>query len=157
MNETIIQTVEQLLNDLLLTEQGDFLVSVKVKPTNNIKVFVDSDGEQGMSIEKCVRYNRSLYKLLEEGPLFPDGNFSLEVSSPGIDEPLKLTRQYQKNIGRLIEIIFLDDTVKLGKLIEVTDNDILLEQTTGKGKKAETHQFIIPFNNIKSTTVQIQF
>jgi len=133
------------------------LVSVRIKPTNNIKVFIDSDGEGGMTIDKCVRYNRTLYKQLEESPLFPDGNFSLEVSSPGLSEPLLLTRQYTKNKGRFIEVIFKDGTQKDGKLLEVTENDILLEEVTGKGKKAETHQFLIPFENIKSTTVQIQF
>ena len=145
------------MNALLVEESGDFLVSVKIKPTNNIKLFLDSDGEGGMTIEKCVRYNRELYKQLEEQAIFPEDNFSLEVSSPGIDEPLRLTRQYHKNKGRLVEVTFTDDTVKEGTLLEVTDNDIILEQTTGKGKKAETHQFVIPFSNIKTTTVQIRF
>ena len=157
MNEAIIQTVEKMLGDLLLPESGDFIVSIYIKPTNNIKIFVDSDGEGGMTIEKCVRYNRGLYKQIEESEMFSDGNFSLEVSSPGIGEPLLLNRQYQKNKGRLVEVVFNDDTVKEGKLIEVTGDDVLIEQTSGKGKKAETHQFLIPFNNIKSTTVQIQF
>lgn len=146
-----------MLANLLATGEGDFLVSVKVKPTNNIKVFVDCDGEGGMTIEKCVRYNRALYKQLEEQAIFPDGNFSLEVSSPGIDEPLKLTRQYHKNKGRFIEVTFTDDTIKEGTLLEVTENDIILEQTTGKGKKAESRQFVLPFTNIKSTKVQIRF
>ncbi len=48
MNETIIQTIEKMMSDLLLEENGDFLVSVKIKPTNNIKIFIDSDGEAGM-------------------------------------------------------------------------------------------------------------
>ncbi len=155
MNETLLQTIEKMVDSLLDTESGDFLVSVKIKPTNNIKVFIDSDG--GLSIDKCVRYNRALYKQLEESEMFPDGNFSLEVSSPGITEPLKLNRQYQKNIGRLVEVVYQDETTATGKLLAVTDNDILVEQTTGKGKKAETRQLLIPFNNIKSTTVQIQF
>ena len=157
MNEVIIETVEKMLADLLVPESGDFIVSIKIKPTNNIKIFLDSDGEGGMTIEKCVKYNRGLYKQIEECAMFPDGNFSLEVSSPGIGEPLLLNRQYQKNKGRLVEVVFADDSVKEGKLIEVTEADILLEQNTGKGKKAETHQFLIPFNNIKSTTVQIKF
>lgn len=154
LNETIIETVGQMINDILLP--GDFLVSIKVKPTNNVKVYVDAD-EGGMSIEKCVKYNRSLYKRLEESPLFPDGNFSLEVSSPGISEPLKLHRQYVKNKGRDVEVVFVDGTQKEGTLLEVTEGDILIESTTGKGKKAETKQFLIPFENIKSTTVQIKF
>lgn len=157
MSDTPLHTSENILNDLLVAEKGDFLVSLKIKPTNNIKLFIDSDGEDGMSIDKCVRYNRALYKKIEEAALFPDGNFSLEVSSPGIGEPLLLTRQYRKNKGRLIEVTFTDDTIKEGKLLEVTEEDIIIEQTSGKGKKVETNQFVIPFTNIKATTVQIQF
>ena len=154
-NETIIYTVEEFLNELLQGNPGDFLVSVKVKPTNNIKVFMDAD--EGMPIEKCVKYNRALYKKLEESGMFPEGNFSLEISSPGLDQPLHLHRQYVKNKGRNVEVTFNDGTQKEGKLLEVTETDIIIEQITGKGKKAETNQFIIPFENIKSTTVQIQF
>ena len=154
-NESIIAEVESMLNTLLSAQPEDFLVSIKVRPTNNIKIFLDSD--VGMSIEKCVRYNRKLYALIEEKAMFPEGNFSLEISSPGVDEPLKMKRQYMKNIGRPVLITFNDDSIKEGKLLEVTETDILLEQTTGKGKKAETHQFVIPFENIKTTTVQVQF
>jgi len=154
-NETIIAEVEGMLTELLAAHPEDFLVSIKVKPTNNIKIYLDSD--QGISIEKCVYYNRRLYPMLEERGIFPDGNFSLEISSPGVGEPLKMNRQYLKNVGRKVLVTFNDDTQKEGKLVEVTGSDILLEQTTGKGKKAETHQFVIPFENIKSTTVQVQF
>ena len=153
-NETIISEVEGMLNDLLAPNPEDFLVSVKVKPTNNIKIFIDS--EEGMSIEKCVRYNRKLYAQIEEKAMFPDGNFSLEISSPGVDEPLKLRRQYLKNIGRNVLVTFNDLTEKEGKLLEVTETDIIIENTTGKGKKLETHQHVIPFENIKTTTVQVQ-
>lgn len=155
VNETIIQAVEGFLNETLEANPEDFLVSIKIKPTNNIKVFIDSDG--GISIDKCVKYNRKLYKALEESEMFPEGNFSLEVSSPGIDEPLILRRQYIKNIGRPVEITFNDDELKEGKLIEVTETDIIIEHTEGKGKKAETKQFVIPMENIKTIKVQIQF
>jgi len=154
-NETIISEVEGMLNDLLAQNSEDFLVSVKVKPTNNIKIFIDS--EEGMSIEKCVRYNRRLYAQIEEKEMFPDGNFSLEISSPGVDEPLKLHRQYVKNIGRHVLVTFNDLTEKEGKLLEVTETDIIIENTTGKGKKLETHQHVIPLENIKTTVVQVQF
>ncbi len=49
------------------------------------------------------------------------------------------------------------DTVKEGNLLEVTEADILIENTTGKGKKLETNQYLIPLENIKTTTVQIKF
>jgi len=154
-SETVLQQIENMVIGLLAAEPSHFLVGIKIKPTNNIKVFID--GDNGLPIEKCVRYNRSLYKLIEEAGFYPEGDFSLEVSSPGIGEPLKMLRQYTKNKGRFVEVVFLDDTKKEGQLIEVTENDILIEQTTGKGKKLETAQFLIPFDNIKSTTVQIKF
>ena len=78
----------------------------KIRPTNNIKVFLDAD--LGISIDKCVSYNRALYKEIVESGIFPDGDFSLEVSSPGLEEPLKLRRQYQKNIGRNVEVMLKD-------------------------------------------------
>jgi ribosome maturation factor RimP len=155
VNETEIQRVEQLVNQVLAEETTYFLVSIRIKPTHNLKVFLD--GDNGITIEKCVQVNRKLYKLIEETGMYPDGEFSLEVSSPGLDEPLKMHRQYTKNIGREVEVLFTDDTRKEGKLIAVTEADILLEHTEGKGKKAVTQQLVIPFTNIKSTTVQIKF
>ena len=153
--DTIIQEIERLVDEMLAREPEFFRVNVKIKPTNNVKVFID--GDNGVSIEKCVQFNRKLYKLLEEKNLFPDGDFSLEVSSPGVDEPLKLHRQYSKNIGRFVEVIFNDGSKKEGKLMQVAEADIIIEQSTGKGKKAATQQLVIPFNNIKTTTVQIKF
>lgn len=150
-----LPTIEQFLQTILAEEPNYFLVSVRIKPTNNIKVFLD--GDQGLPIEKCVYFNRKLYKLIEEAGIYPEGEFSLEVSSPGIDEPLKLIRQYQKNIGRSIQVVFTDDTIKEGILETVAEADIMIQCTSGKGKKAVTEQVLIPFSNIKSTTVQIKF
>jgi ribosome maturation factor RimP len=140
----------------ILTEYPEyFRTHVKIKPTNNVRVYLD--GDQGISIEKCVMFNRKLYKLIEESGMFPPGEYSLEVSSPGVDEPLKMHRQYVKNIGREVEVFFTDGAIKQGKLLQVADSDIILEHTTGKGKKAEIQQLVIPFENIKSTTVQVKF
>lgn len=140
----------------LLEDSPDiFLVEIKIKPTNNVKIFLDADG--GISIAKCVTYNRALYKQIEAGGIFPDGDFSLEVSSPGLDEPLKLKRQYKKNIGRNIEVTLQDSTKKEGKLLSVDENEIVIEETRGKNKKKETIQHTIFFDNIKTTKIQIQF
>lgn len=151
----IITTVEHFIDELLQAYPTYFRVSVRVKPTNNIKVFLD--GDEGITIEKCVFFNKALYKQIEEKGYFPTGDFSLEVSSPGVDEPLKMFRQYLKNIGRNVEVVFLDGSKVEGKLIEAASDDILVECTEGKGKKAITKQMLIPFLNIKTTTVQIKF
>ena len=102
-----------------------FLVDLRIKPTNNVKVFLD--GDSGITIEKCVQVNRKLYRKLEEEGFYPDGDFSLEVSSAGLDEPLKLLRQYKKNIGRLVEVELLDGAQKEGQLTEVNEDGIVLE------------------------------
>ncbi len=112
--QTTIQSIEELVGKIIEDDNDIFLVSIRIKPTNNFKIYLDADS--GLSIEKCIRINRALYKAIEEKGWYPDGNFSLEVSSPGVDEPLKMLRQYKKNIGRKLEVVFTDDT-KAGRKI----------------------------------------
>ena len=140
---------------LIENEPEVFLVDVRIKPTNNVKIFLDADN--GLSIDKLVQYNRRLYKDLEESGFFPSGDFSLELSSPGLDEPLKLHRQYLKNIGRNVEVTRKDGIKNEGKLISATENEIILEEEKGKGKKKEVVTHAISFDNIKTTTIQIKF
>jgi ribosome maturation factor RimP len=154
-NETIISTVTQKLEVILQDNPTVFLVEIRIKPTNNIKVFID--GDNGVGIDRLVSYNRQLYKQLEELAIFPEGDFSLEVSSPGLSEPLKMHRQYVKNTGRFVEVVLLDGTQVEGKMITVTDTEITLEEERGKGKKKETVQHIVAFSNIKTTKIQIKF
>ena len=155
MVNEIIKTVEGMLQPLLADEPGYFLVEVRVQPTNNIKVFID--GDQGLPIEKCVRYNRALYKKLEEAAIFPNGDFSLEVSSPGLDEPLKLLRQYRKNVGRQVELVMQDGSKTEGKLLEVTEDGVIVEEIKGKNKKKEVINHTFLFDNIKTTKIQVVF
>lgn len=153
--ETQVQAVERMVADILANDPQYFLVEVKIRPTNNVKVFID--GDNGISIEKCITYNRQLYKMLESSDLFPAGDFSLEVSSPGLDEPLKMHRQYKKNIGRKVEVLLKDGIKTGGVLKEVTDNSIIVEETKGKNKKKEIIEHNFLFDQIKSTKIQIVF
>jgi ribosome maturation factor RimP len=150
---TQIQEMEALLAPLL---EGDiFLVSIRVKPVNNIKIFLDADS--GLSIDKCIKINRALYKVIEEKGLYPDGNFSLEVSSPGLGEPLILHRQYEKNVGRMVEVTLTEGLKKEGVLQSVTEAHIVIERSEGKGKKAVVLQEEIPFTAIRQTIIQVLF
>ena len=153
-SENQVIAVENKLSELLTELPGYFLVEISVKPTNNIKVFVDAD--HGAAIDQLTKINRALYKWVEEN-LFPNGDFSIEVSSPGLDEPLKLDRQYLKNIGRMVEIVLKNGLKKEGKLISVSENEIVIEEETGKGKKKEVIQHIILKEEIKTTKVQVKF
>ena len=138
-----------------LLQDDIFLVSIKIKPINNIKIYLDADN--GLGIEKCIKINRALYRIMEEMGMYPDGDFSLEVSSPGVDEPLKMLRQYKKNAGREVEVTLNDDTKKEGKLLEVNDDAIKIGYTEGKNKKAVNHEIAIPFADIKQTRVKVKF
>ena len=151
--ENQIETVEKLLQPLLTDDI--FLVDIRIKPINNIKIFLDADS--GLGIEKCIKINRALYKIMEEMAIYPDGDFSLEVSSPGIGEPLKMHRQYVKNIGRDVEVTLNDDSKKTGKLISVNDQQLEIEFTVGKNKKAVTTQLPIALTDIKQIIVLIKF
>ena len=153
--EQIIDTVRKQLTAVLAENPAHFLADIRIKPTNNIKVFLDGDG--GVGIDDLVKYNKKLYKVLEEMELFPDGDYSLEVSSAGLDEPLKLERQYIKNIGRLVDITLLDDTLVSGDLLKFENDVVSVQQTIGKGKKAEIKVVEIPLSEIKTTKVGIKF
>ncbi len=151
--DTTIELIKKIVQSKLYDDI--FLVEMKVKPTNNFKIFLDADA--GLGIDKCIKINRAVYKQLEEMGIFPEGDFSLEVSSPGIDEPLKMLRQYVKNIGRTVEVTLKDETKKEGKLLSASELEVELETTTGKGKKAIIENVAIPFDEIKQTKVQIKF
>jgi ribosome maturation factor RimP len=151
-NKSNIEIVQELLEKLLFDDI--FLVEIKVKPSNNYKIYLDADS--GLEIQNCTKINKALYKHMEAMELYPEGDFSLEVSSAGLDQPLKMHRQYLKNIGRSVEVRLADDTEKEGLLVEVSDDDITIEYTEGKGKKATLISLAIPFTDIKETKVQIK-
>jgi ribosome maturation factor RimP len=147
--------VEQLVEKLLAEEPQYFLVRVLVRPINNINVYVD--GDAGITIEKCVKLNRALYKQIVEEGVCNDGEFALEVSSPGVDEPLQLYRQYVKNVGRSLEVINKDGKIVHGKMLQVDEKGIELEEVIGKGKKKEVLKHFLLFDDIQSATVTIEF
>jgi len=152
---TPLKNIKDFVAGITSQSETVFPVEVKISPANDIKVFLDTD--DGITIEKCTSVNKALYKYIEDTGLFPDGNFSLEVSSPGVDEPLKLHRQYKKNIGRKVEVLMNDGTKTEGTLLKVSNEEIIVEEKTGKGNKTTIKTTTILFNQIKHTTVLITF
>jgi|SRR5690606_12674023 len=148
-----IEKIKNLLSPLL--EGTDmFLVNIKIKPTNNIKVYLDAD--TGLSISKSSEINRKLRNLIDETGMYPEGDFSLEVSSPGVGEPLRSERQYKKNIGRTVTVVLNEDDKELtGILKEVNETHIKIE--TKGTKKLPPQTIEIPISNIKTIIVQIVF
>jgi ribosome maturation factor RimP len=154
-NELYLERVNQLTESVLSDFPDIFLIRVFIKPTNNIKVFLDTD--EGISIEYCIKVNRALYKKIEEEGLFPEGDFSLEVSSPGIGEPFLLTRQYRKNVGRNLSVRLINGQQMTGTLMACTEDGIILETRTGKGKKEVVNSHTILFEEIQKAFEEVKF
>jgi ribosome maturation factor RimP len=130
----------------------DVIVSSKQGPG---KVTVILDGDHGITIDDCASLSRKLLTAMEEQGLTE--NFTLEVTTPGLDHPLKLKRQYRKNIGRAMKVQLKDKTVERGKLMEVNENEIALEQEIKEGKKKEVKRTVLPFTEIEKAIVQVSF
>jgi ribosome maturation factor RimP len=135
--------------------ESQFIVDILTSFKGQNKVLVIVDGDQGLHIDDCAEISRKLSKALDESG-FMDENYMLEVSTPGVEHPLKLKRQYVKNIGRKLKIKLADKTVE-GRLSEVHEGSIIVTQEVGMGKKKETQTLEIPFAEIEKTFVLISF
>jgi len=150
--QEMISKIEALLAPLL--EGTDmFVTNLQIEPGNNIKLFLDAD--EGLNVQKSVSINRQLVAQIDELGWYPNGDYSLEVSSPGVDEPLRSIRQYKKNIGRTLAVMNIEDLEQIGVLKAVTEEGISLEVKINK--KKETALVEVPFENIKQSIVQVIF
>ena len=139
-----------------LADPDQFLVDVVIKGHNGPKkVLIIIDSDKGVTIDDCANLSRELSKEFDDSPLFSD-SYMLEVSTPGLDQPLRLARQYYKNIGRRVKVVIQQQTVE-GKLVEVGDEKIKLEQEIGTGKQKETKIVELPFSEIEKTFVLVSF
>lgn len=140
-----------------LKDEKHFIVDVVIsakKGPNKVSVFLD--GDDGVNIDDCADLSRAISTEIEEGNLIEDA-YRIEVSSPGVDFPLTLERQYKKNIGRNVKVTLNEGKDVKGELKAYDDKKITLEVTKGNGKKKETEEVEIPLLNIKKTIVQISF
>jgi len=129
-----------------------FLVDVIIKGKNiGKKVIVLVDGDKGVSIDQCAKISRSISDEFEQTELI-DGAYKLEVSSPGLDYPIKMKRQFVKNVGRNLDVEKADESRLQGKLIDVGDS-IVLEVS----EKKQVTKVEIPIENIKKANVLVSF
>jgi ribosome maturation factor RimP len=149
------EKIETFVTDFIKDKKDLFLVDVKIAPGNKVTLLLD--GDKGITIDDCTIINKALYKFIEETQVFGSHNFSLEVSSFGVDRPLQLLRQFKKNIGRNLEVVMNDGTKAEGTLIAADENEIKIEQQSGKGNKMTKKMTTILFNQIKHATVLITF
>ena len=143
------EEIEKVLESFFATRHDLFVVEVNVTPENDIFVFLD--GDKGVSIDDCVAVSTYLQTQLPA-----EENFSLQVSSWGIETPLKLHRQYVKNIGKQVRVLMNDGTRYEGQLVDVKDSYFVNEMVRGKKVKVAEKKDI-PFETCKKVQVKIPF
>jgi ribosome maturation factor RimP len=153
IEKRVVELVEEKIAEIGRPDL--FLVSAHLHTNGKLIILVD--GDNGIGIAECVQISRYVGFKLEEEDVIKTP-YNLEVSSPGIDTPLTLTRQYSKNIGRDLAIKMADGAKREGKLTAITPDAVTIEEKIKeKGKKAEIIESIIPVKQITETKVLISF
>jgi len=150
------EQIKELIQDKL-TENNCFLVEIEIGEGNLISIEIDS--YEGVSVTDCIEISKVIDNNLDR----EIEDFEMNVSSAGLDKPLRVLDQYKKNIGRDVKVVPVEGTIVKGALTEVNDDGIIVEHSFKERiegrKKKETivKQEKIKFNNIKETTIIISF
>ncbi len=149
--------IEELLNSFLSERDDLFLIDLKFSAADDITVILD--GDNGVSVQDCLDASRAIEFNMDR----EEHDFSLQVMSAGLSEPLALPRQYRKNIGRDLDILLSDSTKIEGELAGVDDEKITLilryrkPKEVGKGKMDVVEEKEIPYSEVKKALVAIKF
>ncbi len=147
--------IEEIVN-AALEEYNAFLIEFTVSPDLHIKVL--ADGDEGINLQSLKMISRTI-----ENELGEEHDYSLEVSSPGLEKPFSVFRQYLKNVGRSVKVNLKDGSVEKGKLISATEEEIELwrkvrvPKEVGKGKVTKEETLILSMDDISETFVEIVF
>lgn len=151
------EIVERLIAEALEERTDLFLVDLQITPSNQIRIAID--GDKGVSLDDCVLVSRAVEHNLDR----ESSDFSLEVSSVSITEPIKMQRQYNKNLGRKLRVKTLEGDKIEGNLTEIKETGIVLEwkarepKPVGKGKHTVEKVQEINFESIKEAKAVITF
>ncbi|MDR0420645.1 MAG: ribosome assembly cofactor RimP [Prevotellaceae bacterium] len=151
--EKIKKTVEQKIEG-----SDKFIVDINISVDSKISIILDSDSGK-INIDDCAEISRTVENVLNRD----DEDFELEVASAGLSSPLKMLRQYQKNINRDIDIVFTDGRKLTAKLIGTANNGINIEYEekviveNKKRKQIITKNETVTFDRIKSVKVAVSF
>lgn len=149
IKDIITQSVSPKLQEL-----SCFLVDIKIDTNRRITLYIDH--MQGVTVDMCTKVNRYLMNLPELENIF--SRHGLDVSSPGLDLPLRHPLQFEKNIGKELEIILNDGFETKGKLLEASSENLLIETVNkNQSKEIEVNKKQIPFTAIKKAKLKITF
>ena len=153
----LAKTLISYIEDNLL--EGQFLVELKISEGNSL-ITVAIDTEEGIHIDACGSLSRSLGDYIEENELI-EGAYTLEVSSPGLNQPLLRIQQYRKNIGRDLNLLLKDGHEVSGRLDSVTAEEVDFTpyntRTKKKSKEYEKESIKIEMNNILKAFIIVSF
>lgn len=155
-NMTFKEKVKSLIEEGLVAHPDLFLIDMTI--TDSYKIIVTLDGDNGVQLQDCINISRIIENNLDR----EEQDFALEVASAGVSLPLKLVRQYKKNIGRTLKIKTSSQTIE-AKLLEVSDENITVEWSSrepkkiGKGKETVLHNEKIAYSEIIEAVVTIIF
>ncbi|MCB0506911.1 MAG: hypothetical protein R2739_04005 [Chitinophagales bacterium] len=131
-----------------------FLVDIKVLSNGKIEIFADSAAN--ITIDECAQISRHIYQYLEDNQLLTD-NISLDVSSPGIDEPLKVAQQFQKQIHQQVDVVLKNGLKITGELLHANDIEITVKEIIKIKKKETIEEHTLGFDEIKSVKKHFYF
>ncbi len=149
--------LSRLLNEFLKTRPDLFLVDLKISASSDVTVILD--GDQGVTLQDCLDVSRAVEFNMDR----EIHDFSLQVMSAGLGEPLRFPRQFRKNIGRELEVTLNDNSEVQGELMTADDEKIVLKRAykrpkiVGKGKETVIEEREIPYADIKKALVVIKF
>ncbi|WP_072942805.1 ribosome assembly cofactor RimP [Flavobacterium granuli] len=150
------EKVNKLLSEALSERPSLFLIDVTI--TDAFKVIVTLDDDNGVVLQDCIDVSRAIESNLDR----EEQDFSLEVASVGVGSPLKIVRQYKKNIGRTL--IVTTNTEKIeAELVDANEDFIILSwkarepKKVGKGKETVQKEQQIPYTEIKEAIVTVTF
>ena len=153
--ELVRKLAQERIDEL---DRGLFIVDIAISKKSVIELEIDKV-EGYVAIDDCVSVSRNVEHNLDR----EEQDFELHVSSAGLDKPLRVLPQYQKNIGRSVELLMKDSSLKEGLLKDASDEALVLttsriEKKEGS-KKKETivEDEIIPMSQIKETKIVISF
>ncbi len=153
---TFKEKVANLLEDGLKDKASLFLVDISI--SDSYKITITLDGDTGVNLQDCIDVSRVIENNLDR----EEQDYSLEVASAGVSTPLKLVRQYKKNIGRTLKVKTATETIE-ATLENATEESITLSwiarepKKIGKGKETLEYKRDIPYSDIKEAIVTIIF
>ena len=136
---------------------GGFLVELSISPSNQI--IVHADTQKGISLDELGLISKAIEANFDR----EQEDYELEVSSPGMSNPIRVLKQYYRFLGRELKVLKTTGEVIIARLKSADEHKIVLEKTervnkpVGKGKMDQTTEIEIPFSEIKESRLEFKF